>query len=1116
MTKLRKPLHLAAKIAFNVMAVVLGLFLLVSTLLTDPKVESLLTEHVFKDKPADITVSTGKEPVRYKTWYSSINDILDGNGEIAWLTQAEGTVLLKNNGGTLPLAKGTKVSLYGVTAYDPMYCLDGAGNNKINDPAAYNGRSEVYRRQFFYDEFEKAGLVMNSKLRDWYNSSEGTYYRRRDYVGFWGLNGGQDYVGNQNSRIPALTEANWNEVKSEAKDYGTFGKDSVAIYITGRMTNESAELNTEGGGDPSQAASGGNNDGIKENVDYLAFTDDEKNLLHSLGENYDRVIVLFNQANPPQNDIPELLNEYGIEAAMWIGFPGSDGIKAVAEILTGEINPSGGLSAAWYTSRNANPSTQNFAVGGANVINVEGMYVGYRYAETRYEDTLKAAANAGDYDYGANISYPFGYGLSYTTFEYSDVELVKDEDPEKNYYTGGLMASNDKENYTGNRGEKRPDEELRASGTALGDCDDLIMKVTVRNNGSVAGKENVQVYLQQPITETDRAHGVQKPSVQLVGYGKTGMLQPGASETVEIKIDANKWFAAYDSRLTDAQNNVVGGYVLGAGDYKLVAARNSHEAVNSIYKAGGGDPANAAFDGDYGAGNADNVETVTVSAQRSASYKYWTQGTEDDVHNLFADIDPNMDESASNDIKYFSRYDWNTTAALSGGRIGEKANGKKGTSADAVSTFHSTSGISSSDMDVFESYYNAGGDFDTTDYVFGWSSTQWQLVDMIGVEYDPARGASEEDVRKWKEIVGQMSRPDIDRLFSKGLRKTLSIESIGKPGTNDQNASNGLEWAFGLGNGDLNGDFEGKNADYGFRSKFDSASKIAYPTGYPCEGIVAATFNNDIAYLVGQAIGEDALWSGCSGLYGFGLGLQRNPYHGRGGEFYSDDSFLTGMMGGMSTLGAQSKGLYVYNKHFVLNDQETNRTGYSSWLDEQTFRQIYLRPFEMAIEIGDAMNVMIAFNKLGGAWTGSNYNLMTRWLRGEAGMAGFSISDYAPAGGENIGYGVLAGVCLLDGNCNDGYSAGVDARYDNRLAEAATRMLYTVANSNAMNFWGDDTKTYSFDALWLKGRDAFIKGGGTAIYVVFALSAAFVLGTAVWGVLVDKGVLKENSEEKAE
>ena len=668
---IRKILDKTAKVLFNIAAVVFGFVMLFNVLTADETVANLLTDNVFKDRPADVTYSTGLEPVRYKTWYSNVDDVLNGNGEIAWLAQSEGTVLLKNEGNALPLSAGDKVSLFGVTAYDPMYCLDGAGNSRINDPEAYEGGSEIYRRQFFYEEFEEAGLVMNETLANWYNSSAGMNYWRRDYVGFNGREGSsryKGYGGNSNGSLPALTEANWDEIGNN-KDQDTFDKQSTtAIYVTGRMSNESADLNP---GSSGGVGAWGNNDGDKSG-DYLAFTEDEKLLMQALGQNYDKVIVIFNQANPPQDDVPALLQQYGIEAALWIGFPGSDGIKAVADIITGKTNPSGGLSAMWYASREANPSTQNFATnssGGNNVVNVEGMYVGYRYAETRYEDVLLASNRAGTYDYDTQVSYPFGHGLSYTTFEYSDVNVYPDPDPAKNYYSGGLMAAND-ENYAGYYGTAVADEAMRATGAALGDCDDLIMEVTVTNTGSVAGKEIVQVYLQQPVSDTDEAHHVEKPSVQLIGYGKTDILERGESETLEIEIDANKWFASYDDDLQDADGNVVGGYVLSQGNYYLTAARNSHEAVNSIYKATHTGELPAAFDDEYGAGDAGNVATVNVSAARSNSYRYWTQGTTDDVHNLFDDVNPNK-AGGSNDVTFLSRYDWQTTAAAGeGGFIG--------------------------------------------------------------------------------------------------------------------------------------------------------------------------------------------------------------------------------------------------------------------------------------------------------------------------------------------------------------------------------------------------------------------------------------------------------------
>lgn len=1107
---MKKTLHLVAKILFNIAAILLGIFFIASTLLTDEQVENLLTDWVFKDKPEDVIVNTGKTPVRYKTWYSSVEDNLNGNGEIAWWTQSEGTVLLQNDNNILPLAADSKVSLFGVTAYDPMYCLDGAGNNKINDPRAYSVKSEINRRQFFYDEFDKVGLDMNSAVKDWYNTGDGLQYRRYDEIGFWGTMG-------TNAKIPKVVEAPWSALTDTVRNYGQYGKDTTAIYVLGRMTNEGSEApNINNNSSDSLIGRGGQTNEAASD-DYLALTANEKAVIAGLKEKYGKLIVLINQANPPQSDMPEILKSTGDckVAALWIGFPGSDGIKAVADILVGTVNPSGGLSAGWYTSQYNNPSMANFSRG-SNATNMEGMYVGYRYAETRYEDMLEGVAT---YDYGNSVSYPFGYGLSYTTFTYGTPTVIPDPDPEKNYYSGGLMAYNNglymqanggsiEQGYTGNHGKQRAD--LRATGSDPGDCDDLIMRVPVTNTGTRAGKEIVQIYLQQKITVTDRAHKVQKPAVQLVGYAKTRLLQPQETETVEIKIDANKWFAAYDDEIDGGAMYTGGGYVLSPGKYLLVAARNAHEAVNSIYKSkhGGTTGTDNGFDSTYGIGDASNVFTVEVSDARSQSYKYWINGAGYDyvengavvdstvVRNLFSDLDPNKDGSTANDVPYFDRYNWSATAAqttVSGSIIGSVGNSSNAN--NTTSTFENRTAMTAGLIDAYANYYKVN--FDSTAYTFGWSKSEWQLADLVGVEFDPAKGASEEDIAKWAQIVGQLDLTERNgtNLFSSGRRQTVAVPEIGKPGTIDQNASNGFEWLYGRTEG-------GSMRDtLGFYKQFDSSAKKAYPTGYPCEGIIAATFNNEVAYRVGQAIGEDALWSGIAGIYGFGLGLQRNPYHGRAGEFYSDDPFLTGMIGGYETLGAQEKGLYVYNKHFVLNDQETNRERYHAWLDEQTFRQIYLRPFEMAIEIGDAMNVMIAFNKNGNSWGGSNYNIMTRWLRGEAGMSGFAITDWYTSDGSNLGYGLLAGCDLADGPYDSSFSPGVDARYDNCVVQSATRILYTVANSNAMNFIGEGTLIYTYDAQWIYYRDVLIQRLEPALIATFAVCYAFLLGTTIWTII---------------
>ncbi len=1011
---MRKTLHMISRILFNVAAIVFGLMFLLYALCMDGSVASLLSEYVFNDTGRVETSSSGKEPVYYQTWYSSVEDVLDGNGAVAAAAEAEGAVLLKNDGGALPLnTQNDKVSLFGVGAYDMVYSLDGAGEILLNSD----------RQQYLKDELETVGVDVNEQLASWYNKN--TNYWRADHL---------EDTQNGNGKNAKLNGANWSVIDSSktASGYNT------AIFVTGRITNEAIDLPRTTGS--SLDAKDG---------DYLKLTDNELSVLAGIRDSgqYDKIILLINQATAIMENMETICNTYNIDAVMWIGYPGSDGLAAVADLLVGNSTPSGGLSDTWFTSKDAVGNTDYYATD-KTVIIQEGVYLGYRYSETRYEDAVMGTANAGTYGYGSQVSYPFGYGLSYTTFSYSNVTLTENTSPTK---------------------------ENRVSG------DDYTVSVTVTNTGSTySGKEIVQIYLQQPYTATNKANGVEKPSVELVGYAKTDKLAPGEPQTLTIEIDANKYFAAYD--------RVKNGYVLDEGVYYLVAARNAHEAVNSILKYKNADYAEStAFDDSFGAGNTDNVMTVTVDAARAQSYEYWTK-TGATVTNLFDAVDPNV-IAGTNVVTYMSRSNWTGTADNLASQLNNVSNITK--EGDAVYGNYN-SGVNNS---VGKQYYpEVYAEYEGKGYpTYGKTPADGtiSLVEMRGIEYDEAFGASEEDVAKWETFLDQLSWSDTVTLVGNGRRMTAAIESISKPKTNDVNASNGISWKFDTSK-------NGGNGEMGFANKFDPENSNQYPTGYPCEGIIASSFNIEVAEAVGKAIGEDGLWSGSSGLYGFGLGLHRNPYHGRTGEYYSEDPYLTGMTGGYSTLGAQSKGLYVYNKHFVLNDQETGRVGYYTWLTEQTLRQIYLRPFEIAIEVGDAMNVMTSFNRVGSYWSGSYYNLMTKCLRGEFGMKGFAVTDWYTSDSMNVSYSFLAGNDLPDGYgttvINKHGPTGDYEVYAWMLRQSAKRILYVVANSNAMNFYGDDTTTTVYDPDWYELRDvAFVISA-----VVFVATAAFAVTTTVW------------------
>ena len=1030
---MKKKLLNISLAVLNVSAIIFGLTAIANELIKVSDIKAAIFG------PTEVITNywtTGKEPVHFKSWYQSVEDVIAGSSDFAKAAEAEGAVLLKNNTlsngkKALPLeANKDKVSLFGAVSYNPMYSLDGAGGGPVNNDI----------KQFYEDEFIDNGLAVNNDLAVWYKSN---------------TNAGKGYTQGNNTNYN-INEVGWNSLP-EAKNNSEY---KTAVYTIGRMTNEGIDL-------PPYSAGGVASSSLTDN-DYLKLTGNEISILKGLkaakdAGTFDRIVVLFNTGNTIMDNVVDN-PEYGIDAAMWVGFTGVTGISAVADLLTNVSTPSGRLPTTWFTNQKEHPSWNNFGNyngGSSQTIYQEGVYVGYKYAETRYEDYVLNSPNHGNYDYDQAVNYTFGYGLSYATFEQEFVSLANDTDPVKNYDFKGQLL---------------PAGQRRKPG------DDLLAKVKVTNTSDTySGKEVVQLYVQQPFDASNT--DVEIPSVELIAFGKTKKLAPGESEVVEIKIDANKYFAAFDRSEQD--------YIVPAGKYFVTAASDAHNAVNNILVAKN----KAASERMVGTGNASLVKEVDVSEDYSNNYVYWTHGGAK-VTNLFDHADPNIADPDGNKIKFLSRRDWAGTVSSTSQSVSETSLRKAGRRLDNNGDFANAQ----TNYPYYENEYPTYGKE---------LETHLNLIDLKGVEYEDSRYASDDDKAKWEDFMDQLTWDETVTIVANGRRMTYEVPSIGKPRTNDENASNGIHWKFNPKLDDGNA-----NSEIGLAAKFDPKNRNKKPVGYPCPGIVAASFNQKIAYVVGQSIGEDALWAGASGLYGYGLNLHRNPYHGRAGEYYSEDAYLTGIMAGWASKGSQEKGLYVYNKHFVLNDQEIGRSSYATWIPEQALRQEHLRPFEIAIEIGDAMCVMTAFSRIGTVWSGNDHNLMTKWLRGEAGMRGFAVTDWYKSTGMGMRNGVLAGQDLPDGSASGEFSGyGPDNGGHGYLAQAmrtsAQRILYTVANSNAMNFIGDDTVTEitTIEPESLK----LIPVINLTVNVTFAVALILATGMSCWNVV--SIVLSKKKEE---
>lgn len=458
-------------------------------------------------------------------------------------------------------------------------------------------------------------------------------------------------------------------------------------------------------------------------TNYLALDENEREMMKNLADmkaagTVKKIVVLLNTANALQVDFLKN-NEYGVDACLWIGDVGVTGINAVADILAGRVNPSGSLPDTYCYDNFSAPAMANFVptvyqgyVKGeipdnakTYMIYQEGIYVGYKYYETRYEDQVMGTGNAGNYAYSDDVAFPFGHGLSYTAFEYSDFGLTE------------------------------------TMGSFMG------VTVTVTNTGSVAGKETVQIYAQSPYTDYDREHGVEKAAVQLVGFGKTGILEPGQSETLEISVDRQD-LAAYDAY-------GAGTYILEPGAYYLTAATDAHDAVNNILASKGYTRADGM--------DADGDPALTAAWKETAldttTFAVSANGTP--IVNRLSSADPNLYDGVGEEVKWVSRSDW------------------QGTLPREIVKLTLTDQLRRELQDV---RYDPA-DYDAVDMPALGAKNGMKLYDLIGKDFDDPQ---------WEPLLDQLTFDEMVSLIGDAFHWTMPVKSIEAPGTRDENGPQGL------------------------------------------------------------------------------------------------------------------------------------------------------------------------------------------------------------------------------------------------------------------------------------------------------------------------------------
>ena len=437
----------------------------------------------------------------------------------------EGIIMTKNTGG-LPLAGVTNLNVFGWASTNPIYGGTGSGTVDASTAVTLLGG------------LENAGFTLNTELSEKYTA----YRADRPAIT---INDGQDWT------LPEPTADSYSsDLLNNAKSFS-----DTALIVIARCGGEGADLPHDMGavmdgsyqkGTKYTRASYTNNGAYNDfapGSTYLELSQTERDLVDLVCSNFDDVIVVYNGSNPLEMGWTEEYDQ--IKGVLLCASPGATGFNALGQILNGTVNPSGKTVDTWLRDVTLAPSHNNIghfaytnvddvtsaakevwpnADGVVSFVNyVEGIYVGYRYYETAYAE---AQTNGYDFDYDATVMYPFGYGLSYTSFT----------------QTMGQPTVTDTT---------------------------FTVDVTVTNNGTTAGKDVVELYYTPPYTNG----GIEKAAVNLIAFDKTDLLAPGASQTLTLTFDLED-MACFDTYGT-------GNYVLEAGTYEVSLRSDAHTVVDS-------------------------------------------------------------------------------------------------------------------------------------------------------------------------------------------------------------------------------------------------------------------------------------------------------------------------------------------------------------------------------------------------------------------------------------------------------------------------------------------------------------------------------------------------------
>ncbi|WP_407272828.1 glycoside hydrolase family 3 C-terminal domain-containing protein [Radiobacillus sp. PE A8.2] len=963
---------------------------------------------------------------KFTSDYETSDELIEAHENIGERMAEEGTVLLKNNNKALPLTSETpKVTLFGMGSAYPF--LGGTQGSTVS------GEAQVDLVQ----SLEQKGYEVNPEMLNIYRTLGEIQTGERET---WG--GTVPVFGNRPANFstpyepsePALdvytASADNNGAGASEAYTDSFSEYSDAAIVV--LSRPGAEGSDYYPGEMGIDAEKYGNDSP------LGLTNNERSLLELAKENFDNVIVMINSA--ATMEIEELKTDDEVDSILYVGFPGAYGFLGVADVLKGDVSPSGHLTDTYAVDTTKSPAMQNFGKiamedlstivypdslmgeldptsplgsfgGDASLaadhylIEAEGIYTGYKYYETRYYDSVLGQGNATSavgasgeatsWEYDNEVTYDFGYGLSYTTFsqELTDLEVNLDE--------------------------------KTITATAV-----------IENTGDVSGKHVAQLYVQKPYTDYNKENNIEKSAIDLLGFEKTATLEPGESETVTITVDM-KYMASWDSTAKDGE----GGYILDGGDYYFALGNGSHAATNNVLATQGYD--------------------VTGEEQTVVMETIGDEGTVDEE--TFATSEngtPIVNQLENADINYYkpgyatylTRSDWEGTFP--------------------------------------ETYDDLTIDGDKVDeWVKNLANENYQItengeVNIDGVDsgltFNDMAGVTDINDIRWNELVNQIPLEVLIPSIAKGGSTSDVIESVKSPLIYQNDGPNGFS-------GTINGrglHEDDPNADYAMGTMANAT-------------LIGSTFNKELALEWGELMGNDGLWSGNYLIWGAAPNIHRTPYNGRNHEYYSEDPMLANYMGAATVEGALNYGVIIGPKHFAFNDQETQRSGVAPYMTEQKAREGDLRAFQGAMQDADALGIMASFSRIGATNVNNSVALLQNILRNEWGFNGLLTTDMV----NNTGYfrpesTINASVTMLaDFGSNETMEqvkeswpyltvdlVAQDEEFVQQARQNMKYQLYAYAQSAAQN-----VQTKKVTPWWETAMNAGIYGGIAVAVVSFAL-----------------------------